>query len=449
MPGRLNRTMGTGHRQADTPVTLPTRADVVVVGSGITGAATAAAVAARGASVVVVDKEDGPAREASGRAQGALRLQGRHPSEFPLAQEALQLWREASETSSADFELVNGGNLYFCTAESERPTLTSLIAEAATAGLAGVEFLDREQTREVIPAATGPYVGAMWSPVDAHCQPEKATHLLVDRARRAGARFVYGVKVTRLLESADQITGVETAGGRIGAGAVVVAGGIWTPHLLSTVGLKIPVMPVCLTELETAPTTPLFAPSIRAFGFGARQRPTGEVVVSGGLNARLTRRFSFYDCNGLRHWLPRAKTFRKNLRLRPNGRQMLREFTRFSTVGPGLVPARSPEPNADRASVETALSRLSTVIPAMGRVAVSRCWAGVVDMTPDGLPVIDTAGPHGLTLIAGLSGHGLALGPVLGEIASDLSLDGHTQRPIDSFRLDRFSEKVASPQLLI
>ena len=35
------------------------------------------------------------------------------------------------------------------------------------------------------------------------------------------------------------------------------------------------------------------------------------------------------------------------------------------------------------------------------------------------------------------------------EIASDLSLDGHTQRPIDSFRLDRFSEKVASPQLLI
>ena len=114
-----------------------------------------------------------------------------------------------------------------------------------------------------------------------------------------------------------------------------------------------------------------------------------------------------------------------------------------------LVPARSPEPNADRASVETALSRLSTVIPAMGRVAVSRYWAGLVDMTPDGLPVIDTAGPHGLTLIAGLSGHGLALGPVLGEIACDLSLDGHTQRPIDSFRLDRFSEKVASPQLLI
>ena len=173
MPGRLNRTMATGHRQADTPVTLPTRADVVVVGSGITGAATAAAVAARGASVVVVDKEEGPAREASGRAQGALRLQGRHPSEFPLAQEALQLWREAaSETSNADFELVNGGNLYFCTAESERPTLTSLIAEAATAGLAGVEFLDREQTREVIPAATGPYVGAMWSPDNAAVRAE-------------------------------------------------------------------------------------------------------------------------------------------------------------------------------------------------------------------------------------------------------------------------------------
>jgi sarcosine oxidase, subunit beta len=62
---------------------LPGTADVVVVGSGITGAATAAAVAARGAAVVVVDKEDGPAREGSGRAQGSLRLQGPAPQRVP------------------------------------------------------------------------------------------------------------------------------------------------------------------------------------------------------------------------------------------------------------------------------------------------------------------------------------------------------------------------------
>ena len=77
-------------------MTRPTSADVVVVGSGIVGAATAAEIAARGGSVVLLEKEDRPAREGSGRAQGSLRVQGRHGAEFPLAQEALELWTEAA-----------------------------------------------------------------------------------------------------------------------------------------------------------------------------------------------------------------------------------------------------------------------------------------------------------------------------------------------------------------
>jgi sarcosine oxidase subunit beta len=71
-------------------------------------------------------------------------------------------------------------------------------------------------------------------------------------------------------------------------------------------------------------------------------------------------------------------------------------------------------------------------------------------MTPDGLPVIDgTAGPSGLTIITGLSGHGFTLGPVLGEIAADLSLNGATARPIDAFCLSRFASPVGRPELMI
>ena len=71
-------------------------------------------------------------------------------------------------------------------------------------------------------------------------------------------------------------------------------------------------------------------------------------------------------------------------------------------------------------------------------------------MTPDGLPVIDGSnGPRGLTVIAGLSGHGLALGPVLGRIASDLCIDGSIARSIATFCLDRFSGKVAAPEMMI
>jgi sarcosine oxidase, subunit beta len=55
-------------------MSMPRTVHVVVVGSGITGAAAAAALSERGASVLVLDKEDGPAREGSGRAQGSLRV---------------------------------------------------------------------------------------------------------------------------------------------------------------------------------------------------------------------------------------------------------------------------------------------------------------------------------------------------------------------------------------
>jgi glycine/D-amino acid oxidase-like deaminating enzyme len=430
---------------------MPDTADVVVVGSGITGAATAAAVAARGAAVVLVDKEDGPAREGSGRAQGSLRLQGRHPSEFPLAQESLQLWgRAAQEDPGHDIELATGGNLYFCTGETEKPLLMSLVGHARAAGLTGVEYLDRDRTREIVPAAAGPFLGAMWSPVDAQCQPDKGTRLFVRRAERAGARFAYGVKATRLLESRGQITGVQTTRGRVAAGTVVVAAGIWTPHLLNTAGITVPLMPVCLSEVQTQALAPLFRPTVRAFGFGARQRPDGRIVVSGGLGARVTRRVSLYDLGGLRYWLPRARMFRKNLRLRVDGAQILREIRHQTPLSTALIPQPSPEPAPDRPSVDAALSRLAAVFPGAAGARAVRYWAGLVDMTPDGLPVIDgTCGPLGLTVVTGLSGHGLALGPVLGEIASDLALDGSTDRPIEPFSLARFTDKVASPGVMI
>jgi sarcosine oxidase subunit beta len=428
---------------------VPTTADVVVVGGGITGAAAAAAAAARGARVVLLEKEDRPAREGSGRAQGSLRVQGRHGAEFALAQEALQLWTLAA--AEGDFEMVTGGNLYFHTREEELPILQHLVEEAHKAGLTDVELLDAEQTREVIPAATGPFLGAMWSPVDAHCQPEKGTQHYVDRAARAGVHTGFGVKVTKLRESAGRITGVDTTNGSIHADAVVVAGGVWTPYLTKTVGVKVPIMPVVMSELETEPVQPLFTQTIRAFGFGARQRPNGRVVVSAGLNAKVGHGVSLSDFNDLKYWLPRAMSFRKALKLNLDLRRILQQVRHRSTLTPELIPQTSPEPRVDKPLVDASLARLQNVIPGLAGARTGRYWAGLVDMTPDGLPVIDgAAGPQGLTIITGLCGHGFTLGPVLGEIASDLSLDGTTARPIDEFRLSRYADgPVGRPEMMI
>ncbi len=425
-------------------------ADVVVVGSGVVGAATAAAIARRGASVVVLDKEDGPAREASGRAQGSLRVQGRHASEIPMALEALTGWREAiDDDPTHDIEWSAGGNLYVQTRAGERPILDRLVASARAAGLAGVEYLDSAQVRDAVPAMTGPVLGGMFSPVDAQCQPAKATELFVRRARRAGAEFRFRTKATRVITEADRVAAVETSAGTVSTRSVLIAAGVWTSYLVSTVGLRIPIMPVCLSEAETSPLPPLFAPTLRAFGFGARQRPNGRIVISGGLNAKVSRHASLYDLHGLRFWLPRAATFRRTLRMRLSGRRIAAEVKARDSLSTTLVPDTSPEPAPLRRELDGALARLTMAVPSTAAAIIERRWGGLVDMTPDGLPIIDRAGPDGLTVIAGLSGHGLALAPVLGEIAAELALDGRSTRPIDEFTIERFAGRVPSPEIMI
>ncbi|MGC0422699.1 NAD(P)/FAD-dependent oxidoreductase [Embleya sp. AB8] len=194
-----------------------------------------------------------------------------HSAEFPPAGEALELWQEAAV--DGDFEPVNGGNLYFQTTDDELPTLQGPVDEARRTGATGVRLLDADRTREIIPCATSPLRGAMRSPADAVCRPEKGTAYHVRRARDAGAHVAYGVEATRLLEADGQFTGVTTAAGTTHAPTVVVAAGVWTPYLAKTVGLRVSIMPVIVSEPETEPVEPLFTQAVRALGFGARQRP--------------------------------------------------------------------------------------------------------------------------------------------------------------------------------
>lgn len=428
---------------------VPKTADVVVVGGGIVGTSTAAAIAARGANVVLVEKESEPAREGSGRAQGSLRVQGRHASEFPLALEALDLWKEAAE--DGDFEFVQGGNLYFQTREEEASVLRHLVEEAHEAGLKDVELLTADQVREIMPQATGPFLGAMWSPIDAQVQPEKSTKYFAEKAERNGATLCFGVKATGLIQVRGQIRAVETSQGTISTERVVVAGGVWTPYLTRTVGVKVPLMPVVMSELETTEMPPIFDQTIRAFGFGARQRPDGRTVISAGLNAKVGHDVSLADFNGLRFWLPRAMSFRKALKLRLDLPRVIHQLRYAATQDTRLIPDTSPEPRADKALVESSLERMAKVIPAYQEARVGRYWAGLVDMTPDGLPIVDgNVGVVGLSVITGLAGHGLHLGPVLGEIGAELALEGKTSRPIESFSLHRYaSGTVDSPEMMI
>jgi sarcosine oxidase subunit beta len=423
--------------------------DVVFIGGGISGYAGAASAASRGANVVLVEKERQPAAEGSGRAQGSLRLQGRHAAEFPIAKESIELWKQLGDEN--DCELRFGGNIYLCDDPAELPTLRTLVDEAHTAGLTEVSLLDRDQAQQVLPQATGPFAAAMWSPYDGQCDPAKSTRAFAARATDRDVAVLEETLALRILERDGSVRGLETSRGFIEARNVIVTGGVWTPNLVATVGVDVPIMPVVHGQAESVPTDVRVDPTVRAFRFGFRQRPDGRLVLSAGINARVEYWLNFAATRNARLWASRYRANRGNVRLRFDRALTMRQLRDRSRLSARHIPVATEPPATRRADIDAGLAALKRTMPAFEQLRIERYWSGLLDVSPDGLPIIDhQEGPDGFAFVTGLSGHGLALGPVIGEITADIALEGATARPIHPFRLARFrEERVELPTKMI
>lgn len=422
-------------------------ADVVVVGAGICGATAAEALARRGLRVVVVEKNAGPGLEQSGRAQGAIRVQGREVAELPLAIESLAVWREVADYGD-ELELRFGGNLYLCTTEDEVRQATELRDTAHASGLTDVRLLTPDDARQIVPAATGEFLAGMWSPRDAQCLPRAATEFFAGRAASAGALFRYETLAERIVDADGAVHGLETSRGRIEARAVVVTAGIWTAHLAATAGVSVPVMPVALSQCETEPVAALIGPTLRCVAFGARQRPNGRISMSAGMNTIVDHYGSLASFRHARTWVRRYRANRKAIRLRVDWTRLTREL--HGSIDAAGHMGRQVERMPNRRLMDASLAAAARIIPRLRDVRLSRYWAGVIDMSPDGLPILDgSAGPRGLVVVTGLSGHGLALGPAIGRIAAELAAEGRTERSIEAFALRRFEGATPIPTKML
>jgi len=123
------------------------------------------------------------------------------------------------------------------------------------------------------------------------------------------------------------------------------------------------------------------------------------------------------------------------------GRQEIGGRLRFTDGG---APLRTWSDTPSHDAVRDVIALVSHVLPIAGRVSVSRTWTGLVDQTPDGLPVIDTPGTvAGLVVAAGFSGHGFCLGPISGLLCADLALGRTPRHDLAAFRLARFAQGAA------
>src|SRR5436189_5937474 len=126
-------------------------ADVVVVGAGIVGCATAYFLARRGARVVVLERGPAPG-EQSRKTWGFVGQQGRDPLEMPLVMEANRLWRGLQRELGADIEWVQGGNLALAADDTRMARLETWLPVAREFGLE-TRLLRARELDAVVPAS--------------------------------------------------------------------------------------------------------------------------------------------------------------------------------------------------------------------------------------------------------------------------------------------------------
>ena len=220
--------------------------DVIVVGAGIIGCATAYYLAKKGVSVTVLEADEVIGNGGSTRNGGGVRQSGRDPRELPLAMYAVKnLWPTLSEELDADVEYCQGGNLRLGKTERHLEILRGLRDKAVALGL-DMRMIDGDEVRAINPYLSEEVIGASWCPTDGHANPLKATYAYYTAARRLGACFYSGCPVLELRKVKGELRQVVTPEGTFEAGAVVVAAGYASRKILNTVGIDVPMSDVLI-----------------------------------------------------------------------------------------------------------------------------------------------------------------------------------------------------------
>ncbi|HVL23236.1 MAG TPA: FAD-binding oxidoreductase [Thermomicrobiales bacterium] len=367
--------------------------DVIVIGGGISGAATAYELARRGVPVTLIERGD-LASMASGWTLAGVRQSGRHPAELPLAQAAVARWPRLADELGADVKYRQHGNLRLARTDDEVPAIRQVVADGVAAGIPMELIEGSAAVREVAPALTPDIRAASYCPSDGHANPTRTVRAFAAAAQRLGATIRTQTEVTGIAVEHGRVRGVRTTADTLPAEVVVVAAGIYTPRLLDPLGLELPLTVTLVPMVQTTvvPETLLPVLGVADGGFAGRQEASGR----------------FRLCGATRVW----------------------DGTRHTDEN--VMPSLG--------QIRRTIADAVTTIPALADVRIQRVWGGLIDRTPDVIPVLERLPDvEGLVVGAGFSGHGFCLGPVTGEILADLATTGTTAHPIVPFARGRFA----------
>jgi sarcosine oxidase, subunit beta len=372
--------------------------EVVVVGAGVTGAATAYELARAGVSVAVVEAGE-VGSVASGASAGGVRQQGRDPRELPIAIKAIQRWPGLQEELGADLHYLQEGHVNLVEFEIDLPAVEARVRREQEAGLE-IEMVYGDDLRELIPGVAPHVIAGSYCRTDGHAMPPWVAKAFVQAATRHGATLYQFTRLIGLTIEHDRITGVTTSRGAIACDWVVNAAGAWGPDVARMAGIELPMETRALQMLLTDQMPPLLKQVLGCVSkqVSLKQIPTGSYLIGGGWDGTV------------------------------------RQERRFGRV--------------QFDSIAGSAAHSSTIFPILKRTRLLRAWTGLEAMTVDEVPIL---GPvpevSGFLLACGFSGHGFALSPEIGVIMRELITSGETSTPIEPLGIGRFRRRPSETAL--
>jgi sarcosine oxidase subunit beta len=385
------------------------RAGTVVVGAGVIGASVAWHLAARGAQdVVVIDASPGPGGGSTAAATGGFRAQYATAINVRLSLLARAKLLRFREELGADPGFLQAGYLWIATDGAQRAALRAAQVVQRAEGLhEAVEVSATEVARLQPAVATEGVVGGAYCPTDGYIRPRAIADGYREAAIGLGVSFVWDQRVIGFdFDATGAIAAVWTSRDAFSCDMVVNAAGAWAGPLARLAGVELPVVPLRRQMAATAPTRaiPPDAPMTLycGDGFHFRERD-GRVIVS------------------------------------------------WPTPG---HPDDPFDTRVEASWLDAVAKKKDTLVPALRGVPLDpgASWAGLYEMSPDRHAIL---GPSPVIpnfyFVNGSSGHGVMHAPALGQLLSELMLDGQaTALDVTALAPNRFSEgrAIAAPEVL-